>query len=190
MLFEFIDEPKAWSKRQYLGPQGSWSWLCSCMFIWIGEGDLCGNIFVPVLRKMGGRTNIVRLVLFKTPSPAALRANGGQETMKIMMWTQNLNISMNDITIKNYLARFRSWVYTYKKVLSHKYKFIIFSFFKYHQYFLVSSGINEGMEIFGHKAYGVELPITAVTVEMGNMLQYLSRWVTCWVSGRLPCSVS
>ena len=78
------------------------------MIIWIGEGDLCGNIFVPVLRKMGGRTNIVRLVLFKTPSPAALRANCGQETMKIMMWTQNLNISMNDITIKNYLARYCS----------------------------------------------------------------------------------
>ena len=46
------------------------------------------------------------------------------------------------------------------------------------------------MEIFGHKAYGVELPITAVTVEMGNLLQYLSRWVTCWVSSRLPCCVS
>ena len=57
-----------------------------------------------------------------------------------------------------------------KKFCLKKYKFIIFSFFKYHQYFLVSSGINESMEIFGHKAYGVELPITAVTVEMGNLL--------------------
>ena len=46
----------------------------------------------------------------------------------------------------------------------------MFSFLKYHQYFLVSSGIYESMEIFGHKAYGVELPITAVTVEMGNLL--------------------
>ena len=46
------------------------------------------------------------------------------------------------------------------------------------------------MEIFGHKAYGVELPITAVTVQMGNLLQYLSRWVTCWVSSILPCCVS